>query len=138
MKGARARILIVDDESTNLEFLVSLLQDYTLTVAKNGKQALARAQSSPPPDVIVLDVVMPEMDGFEVCRLLKQDERTRDIPVIFATSLETEADEERGFAAGGADYGSKPYRPTVLKARIGTQVRLRTVERALESARRGT
>ena len=121
----RPKLLLVDDESANLELLCALLaEEYTLTVAKSGAQALARAASDAPPDVIVLDVVMPEMDGLEVCRRLKLEARTHDIPVIFATNLQSEADEERGFAAGGADYVAKPYRPAVLKVRVATQVKL--------------
>jgi len=106
--------------------------DYALTVAKSGAQALARAASDAPPDLIVLDVVMPELDGLEVCRRLKDDARTRAIPVILATHLASEADEERGFAAGAADYVTKPYRPVVLKARIATHVRLARAEKARE------
>ncbi|MBI4868789.1 MAG: response regulator [Candidatus Wallbacteria bacterium] len=133
----RAKVLLVDDESSNLEFLCALLQhEYNITVAKSGAQALARAAADPPPDVIVLDILMPEMDGYEVCRRLKADERTRDIPVIFVTALDGEADEEKGFALGAVDYASKPFRPAVVRARIASHVRLRRTQRELELEQR--
>ncbi len=114
----KSRILIVDDEPGNIKILSNLLaQDYTLSVATNGKQALevARVQS---PDIILLDMIMPEMDGIEVCQALKASEDTKDIPVIFITSMSDTANEERGLDAGAVDYISKPISPPIVKARV--------------------
>lgn len=114
----RSLVLIVDDEPGNIKILSNVLaQDYALSVATNGKQALAiaRAQS---PDIILLDMVMPEMDGIEVCEALKAIQETRDIPVIFVTSMSDTVNEERGLDAGAVDYISKPVSPPIVKARV--------------------
>ena len=114
----KSRILIVDDEPGNIKILSNVLaQDYVLSVATNGKQALeiARVQS---PDIILLDMIMPEMDGIEVCQSLKASEVTKDIPVIFITSMSDTANEERGLDAGAVDYISKPISPPIVKARV--------------------
>jgi putative two-component system response regulator len=114
----KSRILIVDDEPGNIKILSNVLaQDYALSVATNGKQALeiARVQS---PDIILLDMIMPEMDGIEVCQALKASEETKDIPVIFVTSMSDTANEERGLDAGAVDYISKPISPPIVKARV--------------------
>ncbi len=114
----KTRILIVDDEPANIKILSNLLAgDHALSVATNGKQALdvARVQS---PDLILLDMVMPEMDGIEVCQALKAEEITKDIPVIFVTSMSDSFNEERGLDAGAVDYISKPISPPIVKARV--------------------
>ena len=112
------RVLIVDDEPGNIKILSSVLAgDYALSVATSGKQALAVA-SAQSPDIILLDMVMPEMDGIEVCRALRADPATRDIPVIFVTSMGDSANEERGLEAGAVDYISKPISPPIVKARV--------------------
>ena len=114
----KSRILIVDDEPGNIKILSNVLaQDYALSVATNGKQALkiARVQS---PEIILLDMIMPEMDGIEVCQALKAGEETKDIPVIFVTSMSDTANEERGLDAGAVDYISKPISPPIVKARV--------------------
>ena len=114
----KSRVLIVDDEPGNIKILSNVLAgDYVLSVATNGRQALevARVQAL---DIILLDMVMPEMDGIEVCEALKADEQTRPIPVIFVTSMSDNANEERGLEAGAVDYISKPISPAIVKARV--------------------
>lgn len=99
---ARAHLLIVDDTPTNIEILLGMLEeDYDLSFAISGRQALALAATQDPPDLILLDVMMPEMDGYAVCAALKADAATRNIPVIFVTARTDAESETRGFAAGG-------------------------------------
>jgi putative two-component system response regulator len=129
----KSRILIVDDEPGNIKILSNVLaQDYTLSVATNGKQALeiARVQS---PDIILLDMIMPEMDGIEVCQALKVSEETKDIPVIFVTSMSDTANEERGLDAGAVDYISKPISPPIVKARVKIHIQNYLSKRFLEN-----
>jgi putative two-component system response regulator len=115
-------ILVVDDAPANLTLLAGLLdQTYRVKLASSGAKALELAQRSPP-DLILLDVMMPGMDGYEVCRQLKQGERTRHIPVIFLTAMHEAEDETRGFEVGGADYITKPITPVVVKARVKTHL----------------
>jgi putative two-component system response regulator len=119
-------ILIVDDTPTNIRILKDLLRDeYRLCVATNGPAALRIAFSNEPPDLVLLDVQMPEMDGYEVCRRLKADRRTRDIPVLFVTALSEEDDEARGLALGAVDYIAKPYRAGLVKARVRNHLELK-------------
>ena len=115
--GAKPTVLIVDDTPTNLTLLASLLnKQYRVLIANSGAKALEVAQRTPP-DVIVLDVMMPGIDGYEVCRQLKQDERTREAPVLFLTALTSVEDEARGFEAGAADFVHKPFNPRTVLAR---------------------
>ncbi|MCL6559450.1 MAG: diguanylate cyclase, partial [Firmicutes bacterium] len=119
-------ILIVDDSPENITVLGALLRlDYTVRVATNGKKALKIVESDNPPDLILLDVMMPGMDGYEVCRRLKADSRTRNIPVIFITARCGEEDEVKGFETGAVDYVTKPFSPVVIKARVRTHVELK-------------
>ncbi len=119
------KILIVDDTTENIKILTNVLRDeYTIFFAKNGKAALKLAGSKQP-DLILLDIVMPEMDGFEVCRTLQQDPRTSSIPVIFVSARSDVGDETRGFEAGAVDYIIKPISPPIVKARAKTHLRLR-------------
>ena len=112
------KVLIVDDERSNIRILAELLrEDYDLYIATNGTQALEIALSDNM-DLILLDVVMPGMDGYEVCQQLKADERTQDIPIIFATSKDSQEDEEKGLQIGAVDYISKPYRLPIIKTRV--------------------
>jgi len=116
--ATKSRILIVDDEPGNIKILSSVLAgDYTLSVATGGKQALQIAEVQCP-DIILLDMVMPEMDGIEVCQALKASEATCDIPVIFVTSMSDVVNEERGLEAGAVDYISKPISPPIVRARV--------------------
>ncbi len=127
------KILIVDDEKTNLDVLIGLLRDhYKTIVAKNGVDALARANSENPPDLILLDIMMPSMDGFAVCEQLKANPATRSIPVIFVTALDQTGDETKGFALGAVDYINKPINPAILMARIQAQLTLAHYNKILE------
>jgi putative two-component system response regulator len=120
----QAKILIVDDEPLNLKVLKQVLQDnYRLSFAKNGMDALELVKKEKP-GLILLDVMMPGMTGFEVCRTLKSDPETNTIPVIFVTALSEEADESEGFAAGGVDYINKPISPALVRARVKTHLSL--------------
>ena len=127
-------VLIVDDSVENLHILSSLLKDtYQLRIAKSGAKALELAKQEPLPDLILLDVLMPEIDGFETCKLLKSNPITQRIPVIFLTALNEASDETAGFAYGGADFITKPFNPDVVKARIQTHVALRQERQKSES-----
>ena len=119
-------ILVVDDSSDNLTLLNELLSDkYDVKVAKNGEIALRIAHVKPHPDLILLDVVMPVMDGFETCKKLKENPDTKYIPVIFLTAKSAIIDEEMGFNIGAVDYIMKPISPPVLKARVNTHLSLK-------------
>ncbi|MBF0214941.1 MAG: response regulator, partial [Magnetococcales bacterium] len=133
MRDRQGRILIVDDEKSNLDVMTSLLKDqYQIVVAKSGEQALQRANVAPHPDLILLDVMMPGMDGFEVCRQLKADPVTRHIPIIFVTALDEIGDEAAGFAMGAVDYVFKPINPAILRVRLKTHMALADQSRLLE------
>ena len=126
------RILIVDDEPGNIKILSNVLAgDYALSVATSGAQALKIAQVQLP-DIVLLDMVMPEMDGIEVCEALQANETTRDIPVIFVTSMTDTANEERGLNAGAVDYISKPISPPIVKARVKIHIQNYLSKRFLE------
>ena len=119
-------LLAVDDTPENLDLLIGLLKDdYVLQVANSGARALKLAQSEHRPDLILLDIMMPGMDGYAVCRALKSDPRTEHIPVIFLTAKRAEEDEMLGLAVGGADYITKPISPPIVLARIKTQLTLK-------------
>jgi putative two-component system response regulator len=130
---SQARILIVDDEPLNIKVLVDLLRpNYNLLVAKNGEQALERMSMTPPPDLVLLDVMMPGMDGYEVCRHLKQNPHTATVPVIFCSAMGESEDETRGFECGAVDYITKPISPMVVKARVRTHLQLRQAREELQ------
>lgn len=118
----RGRILIVDDAMENIQILHQALQDdYDVLFAMNGQKALHIAQHQLP-DLILLDAMMPDMDGYAVCAALRADEATRDIPIIFVTALKTPEDETRALSAGAADFISKPVNAAVVRARVRTQL----------------
>jgi len=124
----RSTILIVDDTPDNLALIGDLLKDeHTVKVATNGEKALRIAQSDNPPDLILLDIMMPGMDGYEVCRQLKCDAKTRDIPVIFLTARTEMEDEKHGLELGAADYITKPISPPIVMARVRTHLDLKAV-----------
>jgi two-component system sensor histidine kinase/response regulator len=128
-------ILIVDDSPENIDILsASLADEYDLRIATSGESALEIAESAPLPDLILLDIIMPEMDGYEVCRQLKARERTRDIPVIFVTVRGEEDDERKGFDLGGADYIRKPVRPAIVAARVRAHLLFHQQKRELSEA----
>lgn len=109
-------LLLVDDEPANIQIVNSILKDiYKTRIATNGEKALELANQDPPPDLILLDVKMPEMDGYEVCARLKSSAHTRDIPVIFLTGQTEIDDETKGFEVGAVDYIHKPFSPAVCK-----------------------
>ena len=122
---SKSRILVVDDTPANIKILADLLRkDYALSVATNGADALDIACAQDRPDLVLLDIMMPEMDGYEVCRRLKADSKTRDIPVIFITAMSEMEDETKGFSLGAVDYITKPIRPPIVKARVAAQLEL--------------
>lgn len=123
-KDARARLLLVDDEPVNLQVLREVLaQDWRLIFATDGARALALAREQKP-DLILLDVMMPDMDGYAVCAALKADATTAHIPVIFVTALGDVSDETRGFDAGAVDYITKPISAPIVRARVRTHLSL--------------
>ncbi len=125
MTDGRPRVLIVDDTPDNIHILMESLKDrYAISAATNGERALELAQSQQP-DIILLDVVMPGIDGYEVCRLLAEDVRTRSIPVVFITALHEEQDEARGLDLGAVDFITKPFRPGLVKARVRNHLELK-------------
>src|SRR5581483_6447891 len=121
----RKLVLIVDDTPTNVAVVSGVLKDsFRTKVATNGEKALAIANAPDKPDLILLDVMMPGMDGFEVCRRLKDNPATRDIPIIFLTAKTDEVDEEKGFDVGAVDYIHKPFSAPIVLARVRTQLAL--------------
>ncbi|MBF0353259.1 MAG: response regulator [SAR324 cluster bacterium] len=133
IEASKPNILIVDDNLQNLELLKDMLtqSDYSVTGASNGPTALMIAQHKKP-DLILLDVLMPDMDGYEVCRQLKTDETTAAIPVIFLTALDDMGNKLQGFHVGGVDFITKPFQPEDVTVRIETQLKLRHLQKQLE------
>jgi adenylate cyclase len=125
----RGSILIVDDSQNNLSLLDRILskKGYKVRAASSGKFALEAVELSQP-DLILLDIMMPDMDGYEVCSRLKAEERTRDIPIIFLSALVEVADKVKSFSLGGVDYITKPFEPTEVVARVENQLRMRELE----------
>ena len=128
----RATILIVDDEPVNIQLLGSILADhYEIKVASGGKEALRIIQMEEAPDLVLLDIVMPGMDGYEVARKIRSDERLREIPFIFLTSRQSDENIVQGFVEGAADYIAKPFSTEVLLARVHTHVQLSLLRQEL-------
>lgn len=126
-------ILVVDDVAGNLEIMSNILSaDYDLKVARSGKKALEIACMAPLPSLILLDVIMPSMDGFETCRRLKADPLCQSVPVIFVSTQTDMVDEAMGFSVGGVDYISKPVSPPIVRARVKTHLALYNQNRVLE------
>ena len=127
-------VLVVDDTPDNLSLMSGLLKDlYKVKVANNGEKALQIAASDTPPDLILLDIMMPGMDGYEVCTRLKADEKTRDIPVIFLTAKVEVEDEARGLGLGAVDYITKPVSPPIVTARVRNHLELKTARDQLQA-----
>ncbi|MGA2141433.1 MAG: response regulator, partial [Brevinematales bacterium] len=126
-------VMIIDDNPDNLNLLSAILKEcgYHIRPAPSGKRAL-EAVKSEPPDIILLDVMMPDMDGFEVCRTLKSGRKTKDIPIIFLTALDNWQDEGRGLMLGAVDYITKPFNNEIVKARVNTQLQLKFNKERLE------
>ncbi|MEO5347340.1 MAG: two-component system response regulator [Magnetococcus sp. YQC-9] len=122
----KIKILAVDDSPDNLRILLETLkEEYAVVIARNGPKALELARGITPPDVILLDVMMPEMDGFEVCLKLKADPATWSIPVLFITALNDDQSEVRGLTVGGVDFITKPFNPMLVRYRIRSQLELK-------------
>lgn len=132
---SNCKILIVDDVESNIDLLTSLLKNqYTFYSSNSGKGVLEQVKSSPV-DLILLDIMMPEIDGYRVCRHLKEDESTRDIPIIFLTALSESEDKTRGFRLGAVDYITKPFDIEEVKARIETHLNLKLAREELQNQR---
>lgn len=122
----RPIILVVDDTPANLRILTELLRsDYTIRVATSGEVALTLANTPPHPDIILLDIMMPVMDGYEVCRRLKAEAATADIPIIFVTAMTDADDEAKGLDMGAVDYITKPFNPRLIKGRVRNHLDLK-------------
>ncbi len=133
MNAERPLVLIVDDNATNIDLLVNTLKaEYRLGIAKGGQKALAYIAKQKP-DLILLDIMMPEMDGFEVCTRLKADSGTAGIPIIFITAMTETGNKTKGFELGAVDYITKPFQAAEVKARIRTHLSLEEMRRQLES-----
>ena len=124
-------ILIVDDTETNIDILLELLNDYDIAVATDGQSALEIALEDTP-DLILLDIMMPEMDGYEVCTRLKSNDITKNIPVVFITAKTDEDSIEEAYGVGGIDYVTKPFKPRELLARVKTHLKLKCLIEHLE------
>jgi phosphoserine phosphatase RsbU/P len=128
------RVLIVDDVKTNVDILVQALSaEYKLSVALGGAQALDAVRRSPP-DLILLDIVMPDIDGYEICRQLRAAEATRELPIMFLSSLEDVNEKTRGFEVGGNDYLTKPFEILEVKARVRSLLRAKAYAEAVKEA----
>jgi two-component sensor histidine kinase/CheY-like chemotaxis protein len=133
LQHGKPSIMVVDDTPANLEILSAALTQwgYKVRTAPGGRLALQAAQNDPP-DLVLLDIMMPEMDGYEVCRRLKEDDRTRDVPVIFVTALDSEEGEEKGLSVGAVDYITKPFRLPIVRARVQAHLQLKMHRDRLE------
>ena len=128
---SKCTVLLVDDTEANIDILVAALDsEYEVSVAMDGESAL-EAVDSEPPDIILLDIMMPEMDGYEVCRLLKSNSKTRNIPIIFLTAMSEVQNKTKGFELGAVDYITKPFEILEVKARVKTHLALTLVRREL-------
>ena len=140
MSDERSTVLVVDDTPENIQILRELLRaDYKVKAATDGEKGLRIARAEPHPDIILLDVMMPGLSGYEVCRQLKADPLTAEIPVVFITAKTDAEDEQRGFELGAVDYVTKPFNPTVVQARVRTHLthdeKRRTLRRENEDLR---
>jgi putative two-component system response regulator len=132
MPASASPLLIVDDNPENLTVLGEILQaEFRVRAATNGRRALELAALQPRPALALVDVMMPDMDGYQLLAQLRADPATRDIPVVFVTAMDAAADEARGLAMGAADYITKPLRPPIVLARVRTQLQLRDAREAL-------
>lgn len=128
-------ILLVDDSLQNLDIISEILKkEYSIKVANSAQKALSYLQNSKKPDLVLLDILMPEIDGYMFCEMLKKDSKFADIPVIFLTALEQDDDIIRGLELGAVDYVVKPVSPPVLKARVGAHVKLKKFQDSLKEA----
>lgn len=131
--SSKATLLVVDDVAENIEILNDILEKhYRIKVATNGEKALSIVMSDQPPDLILLDIMMPGIDGYEVCRRIKANPSRRNIPIMFVTSMEDQEDEARGLELGAEDYITKPFNPYIVLARVQTHLALYDQTRELE------
>ena len=129
----RSTVLVVDDTPANVSLLNNILKDsYRTKIATNGEKALAIANSNEPPDIILLDIMMPDMDGYEVCERLKAQGKTQDIPIVFLTAKVTEEDETRGLSLGAVDYITKPISPPIVLERVKNHLLLKEARDVLK------
>jgi len=129
----KPKVLLVDDVPENIQILMETLKDdYAIIAATNGEKALQLASGDNMPDIILLDIMMPEMDGYEVCQRLKKDEKTRNIPVIFVTAMQEVEDETKGLELGAVDYITKPISPSIVRARVKNHLELEFTRKTLE------
>lgn len=134
MTETRPSLLVVDDVVTNIDILLEALgEDYAVRVATDGADAMVSVKEALP-DLILLDVMMPGMDGFEICRRLKDDPTTRDIPIIFLTALNETTDKVKGFSVGGVDYITKPFQSEEVQSRVAAHLKLRRQKRELQQS----
>jgi len=133
----KPKLLIVDDTPENIQVLMGTLKDaYAIVAAVNGEKALKMAGADPPPDLILLDIMMPGMDGFEVCQRLKADTNTQDIPVIFLSALDDTVNKVKGFEMGAVDYISKPFQPEEVIVRVNTHLTINRLKQSLAEKNR--
>ena len=126
------RLLIIDDDPHIHPLLINFLEEgYEINSVLSGQEAIEHLKTGPKPDLILLDIMMPDADGYEVCQQLKLNPDTQDIPIIFLTALNEEKNEEKGFALGAVDYISKPSSHAIIKARIKSQIELQQHKQAL-------
>jgi putative two-component system response regulator len=131
--SGKSKVLIVDDTPENIQILMHTLKDdYTLIAAVSGQKALQLAASDPVPDLILLDIMMPGLDGYQVCEKLKSDSKTKDIPLIFVTAMAEEENEQKGLDLGAVDYISKPFKPGLVKSRVRNHLELKRYKDHLE------
>lgn len=132
MNDIQPTVLIVDDTPANIQLLNSMLREqYKVKAATSGEKALKIAHTEPQPDIILLDIMMPEMDGYEVCRQLKSSPYTAAIPVIFITAKTAVEDEQQGFSLGAVDYVTKPFNPDIVTTRVRTHLELYAQQQTL-------
>jgi putative two-component system response regulator len=132
-KSRESSILLIDDTPANIDIIAEILKrEYQVRVVTSGELALKIANSKNPPDLVLLDIMMPGMDGYEVCRRLKAEEKTKEIPVIFLTCKGEVEDETKGLSLGAVDYITKPFEPAIVKARVKTHLALRKAEEELQ------
>jgi signal transduction histidine kinase len=130
----KGSLLIIDDRPENIEILSNIFKDlFSVRAATSGQQGLKIVRSKTPPDLILLDIVMPDMDGFEVCRKIKQDKRSVSIPIIFITAKNDIHDKMQGFSEGGVDYITKPFEPEEVIARVCTHIELQRARKWIQS-----
>lgn len=131
----RNRILVVDDDQINRSVIKEILhEEYEIIAAESGEIALKIVAGPNPPDLILLDILMPDMDGYKVCTRIKADEKTAHIPIIFVTAVSEAMDAAKAFDLGAVDYVTKPFNPVTVKARVNTHIKLSTTMQELENA----